>query len=520
MITKRIQLDGKKKKQILSALQKILGIDRVSDNPAVLFSYSGSAMVFPKAMPDFVVRPKTADEVRRIVITANRHSIPVTPVASGTQEPGTYPWFGGIVIDTMSMDRILEIDETAGYAVIEPGVTIGRLANELAKKNMRCTVGSFPTGISALGNYMMTAVNSHRTLGPPDDLLGLEVVLGDGTVIQTGSKAFSSGYPSMSWHSASNSFPNIKNLFIDHAGTLGVAVRGAVRAYSLGEASAMPISVFDDYPTALKYMIRMGRGNAVQHICCWHWVLYTIIDHLGRYGRGAPADVLLREPWEKPDDRPYIVAVPSISGFREAVAGAEQAAERVTRELGGRVFTDEMRNKWPGAYKFFEDHYRRHIPTNQFMGGYGEGFPMMPIVIADPRRIASLETWGLKFLRKSGLRLGLTYYSHAIDQSRSIFLRMTPFLPPEPSKEEIDKAVKVRRQYLEKAYERYGAVPVRHDYGLPAGYTLSKTGGHAKAVRAIKKALDPNNIMNSGMSVSIYGRLSDSPARKKTGKEK
>ncbi len=513
MIRRRFKPDKEMQRRILSALVRIVGPDRASDNPAVLYSYSGTAMVFPKAMPHFVVRPKTTDEVRRVLAVARRHMAPVTPVASGSQEPGTYPWFGGIVLDTMAMDRIHKIDEAGGYAVIEPGVTMGRLSRALEKKGLRCTVGSFPPGISALGNYLMTAVNSHRTQGPLDDILGLEVVLADGTVVHTGSKAFDHAYPSVSWHLASNSFPNIKNLFIDAAGTLGVVTRGAVRAYSLGEARTMPLSIFDDYPTALEYMIRLGRGNLVQHICSWHWVLYTIIDHLGRYGRGAPADVLLKKPWEKPDDRPYIVVVPSIAGFKETVRAAELTAERITLELGGRMWTDECRENWPGAWKFFADHYRDHKVTNQFMGGYGEGLAMMPIVIADPKCIAGLEEWGLKFLRKSGLKLGLTYYSHAVDQSRAIFLRMTPFIMPDSSPKEVERAVVARRKYLEQAFKRYGAVPVRHDYGLKPGETLAKTGGHGKALKAVKWALDPQNILNPGMSISIYGRPPAKPKK-------
>lgn len=513
MITKRIKLDPGKRKRILSDLQKVLG-GRATDNQAVLYSYSGSGMPYPKAVPDFVVRPANTEEVRKIVLIAGKYQVPVTPVATGGQEAGTYPWFGGIVVDTNGMNRIHEIDETAGYAVIEPGVSFGSISNELQKRNMRLAVGSFPQNVSCLGNYIMTAVNSHRTLGPTDDLLCLEVVLADGTVVNTGTRAFSHTYPSSSWNYQSNSFPNIKNLFIDHAGTLGIVTKGSIRIYSKGEAQAMPLSAFDSYPKALEYMIKIGRGNLVQHVCSWHWALYTIIDHLGKYGRGAPAEIMLKEPWEKPEGRPYIIVVPSIAGFREQVKGAAEAAERITKDLGGAIFTEECIEKWPGAYKFFKDHYMDHRPTNQFQGGYGEAIPMMPIVMADPRKIAGLEDWGLKYLRKSGFRIGLTYYSHANDQSRSIFLRMTPFVQHGIGQTEMDRLINVRRKYMEEAFKKYGAVPLRPEYGLKPGELLSRTGGHAAAVRAVKKALDPENIMNSGMSSAIYGDLSAKNTKK------
>ncbi|MFO8058466.1 MAG: FAD-binding oxidoreductase [bacterium] len=515
MITSRYKPDRATRAKVMKALVKAVGPERVSDNPAVLYSYSGTSMGYKKAMPDFIVRPCTTDEVRKIVSVARRYQVPLTPVASGTQEPGTYPWYGGIVLDTMAMDRIHEINVEGAYAVIEPGVTMGTLSAELAHHNLRCTMGSFPPGISALGNYLMTAVNSHRSAGPLDDLLGLEAVLADGSVVRTGSRAWSHTYPGTGWHSPTNGFPNPKQLFIDSAGTLGVVTVGAVRVYSLGETRTMQAAAFDDYATALNFMIRAARGNLVQHICAWHWSLYTTIDHLGVYGQGAPADILVHDPWKPPDERPYIVAVPTIAGFAEHVEAAEKTFARLVRESGGRMWTEECRKDWPGAWKFFVDHYCDHVPTNQFMGGYGEGFPMMPIVIADPRKMPELEQWGLRFLRESVLKLGLSYYSHVIDHGRSVFLRMTPFISGESSQEEMDEANRTRKHYMEKAYERYGAVPIRFDPGYKPGELLARTGPLKNLLRKIKYAIDPDNIINPGTSVAMYGR----PPRRRSFKE-
>ena len=507
MIAKRVKLTESERAQILRALQRLVGPDRATGNPAIRYGYSGTSMVLPKAMPDFVVRPRDGNDIRKVLALARRKKLPVTPVASGTQEPSTYPWFGGIVLDTMSLNRILEINIGGGYAVVEIGVSIGQLAAALKKHALRLAMGSFPPGISVLGNYLMTAANSHRSSGIMDDILGLEIVLADGAVLQTGSKAFSHTYPSLGWHYPSNTFPNVKNLFLDAGGTLGIVTQGALRIYQMNEAQALPVSAFESYAQALEYMKRLSRGNLVQHVCAWHWALYTIIDHLGRYGRGAPAEILLYDPWTKPDERPYILVVPSMSGFREAIAAGEQAAKRITEDLGGRIYTEECREKWPGAWKFFADHYRDHQPTHQFMGGFGEGFPLMPMVIADPNRVAELEKWGLRFLRKSKLRLALSYYSHSLDQCRSVFLRMTTFVSPESTPQEIEQAAAARSQFLEKAFRRYGAIPVRYDYGHPPGVVLKKTGGHAQVLKAIKRALDPENILNPGMSLSMYGRF-------------
>jgi FAD/FMN-containing dehydrogenase len=505
MITSRYEADAATRKKVLQALVRVVGPERATDNPAVLYSYSGTSMAFPKAMPDFLVRPRSTEEVQKIVAVARKHLVPITPVASGTQEAGTYPWFGGIVLDTMAMDQLVEINEEGYYAVVEPGVTIGTLTNALAKKNLRATTGSFPPGISALGNYLMTAVNSHRSAGPLDDIVGLEAVLADSSVVRTGSRAWSHTYPNTGWHAATNSFPNPKNLFIDAAGTLGIVTRAAVRVYTMGEARALPIAAFRDYQHALSFMLACARGNLVQHICGWHWSLYSIIDHLGVYGKGAPAEVLVHEPWIPPDNRPYMIVAPSIAGFRETVAAAEIAFRRLAAEHGGWDYTEELKSKWPGAHTFLADHYRDHKATTQFMGGYGEGFPMMPIVIGDPRKMVELEAWGLRFLRNSDLKLGLSYYSHVIDYGRAIFLRMTPFISGEATKTEMKQAAAIRRQYMEQAYARYSSVPIRFDYGYAPGALMARTGGLKTMLSTIKYSLDPDNIINSGTSIAMYG---------------
>jgi FAD/FMN-containing dehydrogenase len=356
-----------------------------------------------------------------------------------------------------------------------------------------------------VGNYTMTATNTHRSSGVADDLMGVEAVLADGTIFETGSKAFSSKHKTMGWHFASNTFPNIKNLFMDACGTLGVITKAAVRIYPQNETRILPLGAFEDYATALEFMRRIARANLVQHVCSWHWALYSIIDHLGTYGRGSPADVLIYDPWKKPDDRPYMIVAPTMSGYKEDMDGHQKAVERILKDLGGRLYNDECQKRFPGAWKFLKDHYMDHQPTTQFMGGFGEAFPMMPMVISDPLRVAALEEWGLKFLRNSPLKLGLTYYSHCLDQGRSFFLRMTPFISPDASKAELARAAKTRLDYLDEAYEKYGSIPVRYDYGRAPGAVLEKTGGHAKVLRAIKRALDPMNIMNPGLSVSMYG---------------
>lgn len=504
MIKEKVQLSPLKHQRLKRELLSILGEERVHDSLPVLSGYSGVNVFYPKSFPHFVVLPHSLEEVIEIVKLAGKYKIPITPVSSGTQEPATHPFFGGIVIDFRRMNRIVEIDPERFYAVVEPGVTVGTLAQELAKYNLHLTVGSFPPGLSVLGNYLQVAVNSHRSSGVNHDILALEVVLADGSVMRTGSKSFSSNYKNVSWFSWTNSFPSLTELFINSQGTLGLVTKGALKVYQVSECHDTLLAGFSSYAQSVEFMKDLARNNLVQHVCAWHWCLYTIIDHLERFGHGASSEVIVYDPWEVPDERPYNIVVPTFSGYREHVEGVKKTIKRLIEKYNGTDYTETCKEKFPGAYKFFYDHYVLHKPTNTFMGAYAEGFPVMPIVLGDPLTVVELEKWGLRFLRKSPLKLGLAYYSHCVDFARIIFLRMTPFISPTSSKGEIERAREVKRRYLEIAMKKFGAVPIR-----PApdeGKTLEETGAFGDALVKIKKALDPQNIMNSGMSAGMFGK--------------
>lgn len=505
MIRARIRPRKETLRAVEEELRKVLAPEDVSSRVSDLYSYTGTTLS-PKALPHFVVRPKTVEQVQGLVRVASRFRFPLTPIASGSQESSTHPFFGGIVVDVSGMNRILEINLDSAYALIEPGVSIGVLAREVSKVGHRCTVGSFPPGLSVIGNYTLTNVNTHRSSGIRDEILGLEVVLADGTVVRTGSRAFAETYPETGWFSSHNAHPDLRALFLDAYGTLGIITKAAVRIYAANDVQCMPLAAFPDYGSAVKYMERLCRANLVQHVCAWHWVLYTMIDHLQTYKHGAPMEIVVNDPWQPPDDRPYIIVVPVMSGVREDMEGHEKALLRIMQEMGGRWYNDECARRFPGAMEYFTEHFIHHRPSTTFMGGYGEAKPMFPIVIIDPSKAADFEHWALRYLRDSPLKFGLSYYSHAMDQSRALFLRLTPFVPSGQDERECRE---VYEKVMEEAFARYGAVPMRmatlRTIGSPEGALTNRMGGYGSLLRRIKKALDPHNIMNSGFSVGFYG---------------
>ena len=116
---------------ITAELRKIVGV-RLSVSPSELYCYSSDASQV-KGMPDYVVRPKSTEEVSRIVRLAYENNIPVTARGAGTGlAGGAVPVRGGIVLDMSGMNRILEIDIDNIQVVVEPGIIQDTL-NERAK---------------------------------------------------------------------------------------------------------------------------------------------------------------------------------------------------------------------------------------------------------------------------------------------------------------------------------------------------------------------------------------------------
>ena len=88
MITKPVKLSAKQQGTILRRLQQIVGPENATANPAIRYGYSGTSMVIPKALPDFVVRPRSMEDIQKILVLARKHKIPITPVGSGSQHAG------------------------------------------------------------------------------------------------------------------------------------------------------------------------------------------------------------------------------------------------------------------------------------------------------------------------------------------------------------------------------------------------------------------------------------------------
>lgn len=178
---------------ILNQLREIVGADSVSDNEYIRYCYSKDADAVYQEIPDYVVRPKTTEEVSEILRLANRELVPVVPRGGGAGlMGGAVPHRGGIVLDMTGMNKVIEINIEDQVVTAECGITWAALNGELFKKG-------FYTGCLGPGSGMSAVIGgglSHNSVGGGGGakygsccrhVVGLEVVLPQGDIINTGS---------------------------------------------------------------------------------------------------------------------------------------------------------------------------------------------------------------------------------------------------------------------------------------------------------------------------------------------
>ena len=238
---------------LLKKLQDIVTPSRISDDPAELYCYSSDAS-YITGTPDYVVMPCTTDEVSEIVKLAHRHRIPITARGAGTGlAGGAVPLQGGIVLDMSRMNKILDIDIRNLQVLVEPGLIHADLNRSLEPygfffppdpgSSEMCTLGGL---IANRGSGMRSVKYGTVT----DYVLDLEVVMPDGTVIQTGGKVMksASGY-------------DLTALMVGSEGTLGVITGARLKIHPLPEARAAVLAHFNDLEAAGSAVSAiMGRG--------------------------------------------------------------------------------------------------------------------------------------------------------------------------------------------------------------------------------------------------------------------
>ncbi|MFQ5712803.1 MAG: FAD-binding oxidoreductase [Candidatus Scalinduaceae bacterium] len=231
------------KARIFEELCDNIGRENVFDNIEERVCYSFDATK-EKHLPDLVIRPHTKEHVSATISIANKHNIPICPRGAGTGlSGGAVPVKGGIVLDLKNMDKIMEINAKDLTVTVEPGVVTKDLQDEVARLRLFYPPEPGSAEFSTIGGNVaectggMTGMKYGVTR---DYVLALEIVLPDGSIINTGRKTLRcvAGY-------------DLTRFFVGSEGTLGVFTRITLKLLPLPEKIGTITSYFKNIDDAL-----------------------------------------------------------------------------------------------------------------------------------------------------------------------------------------------------------------------------------------------------------------------------
>ena len=416
------------------------------------------------ARPLCVVHPTTVEQVSALLQYANQHRVPVVPFGAGSGVcGGVLPAEDAIVIDLRRMNRIVELNETALLVRVQAGMMGHTFEATLNDKGY--SMGHFPQSIelSTVGGWVATrAAGQYSTrYGSIEDmLLALELVLPDGRVLRT----------RVGPRSATG--PDIRQLFLGSEGTLAVVTELTARIFPRPESSvgqAYSFATMHDGLEAIRRIVRAGWRPPVVR-------LYDGVETARLFTAASSGDNSL---------------LLLISEGPQALTAAESTAcADICAAAGGTAAGDESVQHWLAE--------RNHVPG--FETFLQRGFVLDTIEVAttwdhidDLYRevIAALQT-------VEGLVVASGHSSHSYPQGTNIYFTFVA-RPEDPARAEATYLACWDRA-MEATLRCHGTIAHHHGIGrLRVPWMARELGVGLDVLRAIKRALDPNGIMNPGV---------------------
>ena len=253
----------KNNKAILRKLQEIVGEEHATDDIAICASYARDQHwhFVPPKRPAFVVRPANKEEVREVLMLANEEKVPVVPLSTGINIRGlAIPVHdGSILLDLGRMNRIIEINADMKTATVEPAVTFGMLYEQTRKFKLRPAFPDAPLTVSVLTNYYLRGIYQTSAADGHDHVLSYEMVLPNGEIVKTGSRALSSSLP----HFRYGVGPDFTGVFCSHPGTCGVVVELTARLYRIYDNRKAYFVGFNSIEDAVPFIYNVMNDELV-----------------------------------------------------------------------------------------------------------------------------------------------------------------------------------------------------------------------------------------------------------------
>src|SRR5579864_8088834 len=457
---------GDQSNDVIGRLRQRFG-DRVSTAPAVREQHGKDESYHAPAPPDAVVFAQSTAEVSEIVKLCAEHKVPVIPFGTGTSLEGhVAALHGGICIDLSQMNRVLRVSAADLDCTVEAGVTRKRLNEYLRDTGLFFPID--PGADASLGGMAATrasGTNAVRYGTMRENVLSLTVVLADGRIIRTARRARKSaaGY-------------DLTRLFVGSEGTLGVITEVMLRLYGIPEAILAAVCPFPSVEAAVDTVVAtIQAGVPVARI--------ELLDamQMAAVNKYAKLD--------------YAVAPTLFFEFHGTQRGVEEQVAQVKEfaaEQGGTQFrwaaTAEERSKlWQARH----DAYYAALAMRPGAKGWATDV-CVPI-----SRLAQCIAETRDDLDRSSALAVLV--GHVGDGNFHLAFILDPNKP-----EEIAEAGRLNDRMVQRAIAMDGTCTGEHGIGYgKMDFLIAEHGEAVSVMRTIKKALDPDNIMNPGKIVRV-----------------
>ena len=448
----------------LADLRALLG-DRATTAEVVREHHSHGESTHPPALPDVVCFPQTTQEVSGILAVSARHQLPVVPFGAGTSLEGhVHALRGGISIDMRQMNRVLRVSVDDLDATVEAG--IGRLTLQKALENTGLTFFIDPGADATIGGMASTRASGTTAVRygtMRENVLGLTVVLADGRLIHTGTRArkSSAGY-------------DLTRLFVGAEGTLGVITEVTLRLHPLPEAVGVAICAFATIEGAVQTVIEaIQLGLSVARI---EFMDDRQVDAVNRYSH---LDLALK---------PTLLF--EFHGLSQAsVEETARLAEGLAAEHGGLGF--DWQTTPAGRERLWKARHDVYYASRALRPGCNMVTTDVCVPISRLAECIVSTRADLDQLSFTAVMVG-----HVGDGNFHVQCLLGP--------DQTDEAEAFAARLVARAQAMGGTCTGEHGVGYGKKKYLKVEHGEAlEVMRTLKRALDPDNRMNPGKIVDL-----------------
>lgn len=447
--------------RIMARLVDLVG-DRVTKTPGILDAHGRGEAYHAPEPPDVVAFPESTEEVQQIVRICAEVDMPIVPFGAGTSLEGnaTAPR-GGLCLDMMRMNHVLAINTEDMDVRTQPGITRKQLNAQLRDTGLFFPID--PGADASIGGMASTRASGTMAVRygtMKDNVLSLEVVLADGRLIRTARRArkSSAGY-------------DLTRLFVGAEGTLGVITEITLKLHPQPEAISAAVCAFPGLKAAVDTAIGVIQsGIPVARI--------ELLDQVMMRGVNAYAKLAYR-------DAPTLFF--EFHGSRAGAKEQAEAAQAIATDLGSLGFewavTPEQRSRlWQAR-------------DNTLYAGLGlrpGARAMITDVCVPISRLTECLTLTEQDINRSDLIAPCV--GHVGDGNFHLLILIDP-----NNAEELSRAKAFHARLVERAIALEGTCTGEHGVGTgKIAFVENELGGAVDVMRAIKRSLDPRNIMNPG----------------------